>query len=91
MSASGLTRKCCYCPHSDTLTDLLGRSGPNPIINPADIERLEALEAETQEALDQATLLTTGPASAASIRALARKLDTIMGELPPNVLRQALK
>ena len=66
--------------------------GPNPIINPADIERLEALEAETQEALDQATLLlTSGQASPAAIRALARKLDTIMGELPPKVLRQALK
>jgi hypothetical protein len=79
---------------------LRARSGGNQSISPADIERLEALESATQEALDAATALAAllaasgdadGAAVARAARLAAARVDALLEELPRGVLAAAMR
>ncbi len=79
---------------------LRARSGGNQSISPADIERLEALEAATQDALDAAAALAAllaaggdadGAAVARAARLAAARVDALLEELPRGVLAAAMR
>lgn len=71
-------------------------SGGNQSISPADIERLEALEAATQDALDAAAALAPllaadgeQAARARAARLTAARVDALLAELPRGALGAA--